>query len=876
MSKNFNYNYYGVETTVWPSNGDNVASMVGRNTWYYYDGGYNPSSANAPNWGKPYDPSVAIWRLEKEASYANKGYVCILPGDNLNVEVKLAETDSTVPLIMQATTGAESTASTGALMDWATGGRIDKRLGYDTSWDNNSLWSRLCYDINPQMFCLFPAIQCYNKTSNGITGCALTAYGNTNRLRTWIDADPDNREVSMIRYDMYFGGNDAVRSTVGQFITQSVDRPTDNQKPCVPLCEPYCDCPLPDYQPIKDAIREVTQQSPEGHPDWEASKIFNPFIMSPRRFWYDSSTYNSYNQFYTIGFNLSINRNDYRNGYQIVRDKDGWPIGNARITAQWIRGNFGRKDFDDVSYHWRWYIWDGVNKLELQNGFNLNNLSTNSNIRVMTELVIDDYKGQTKGEALERAVKHETAYTGFWFAQSPTLSASGTLNETSDGVGIFLPKRVNGIPNGEYYTGEEIADAPEAKEQSTDDWYNDGDINPISGDVGEFRTTTHTGFAPNGGTTYWLCTETMINDIIDYINKYSTSDSRTEIEPPPDDLDYSDPESVQAWRLYMDAKAGQTEIDWQGVDPWQYITSLKWYPFTPPKYPNTTDTVHLGPLDLNVTTDKLLQTTSLQRMASFNLTRSNPKMPYYGNWRDYDCDITLMLPFIGSVELDPALYIGHTVNVDYIFDWRIGTVTAYISRDNFIVDSRSGTCGADIPLSLASAGSYQNAIRQIEAAKTQSSMSTAGSIAGTALAVFGNMALAVATGGASIPAQIAIGATIGGITSGIKVAEYLQTEEQLDYQLGHTPVQMGSVSSADPLANTAVDWRVQLLIAYPTSTADDTIYAKTVGYACCRQGTLDDFSGFVACSTVNLDSLSCTKQEAQLIREQLQAGIINN
>lgn len=854
MAKEINYNYYGIDTTVWPSNGENVAKMVKGNTWNYYYG--EPPET----FGKPFDDSVALWRLMPNASFACPGYIYVRTGNTLQADFKTNQNENSVPLVMQAT-------------DTVSHYTTYPHYRIADNYTNNEklVYSRLCYDINPQKFCLMPQVILWNRTTDPNNASGGVTYKSLGNVASTVNGN-NNYKVVTIRAFMYFGGQEAPRSRDGQYLTTNLLDPNQIQQPCVPMAEPYAYRPLPNDADMIKRMKYMFSQ--EEHTDWTTDKVFNPFNHSGSGTWYSTlSAPTSTDTQYNIGVIRSWTRSQIQQGANSIPDTGG------RISGQWIYCNFERKIFNDVIYHWRSYVWDAEHKVVVNNGLSLSQINSSSYLRLVTELVIDDRKGLSLGEATKRAVAHEVAYIGFYFGDDSSYAANAVLGDQGTGEGIYLPKRVEGIPNGEYYTGEDLVNSDEAKQTNTEGWANEGNINPISGDVGDYSTRLHTGYTPSGGSIYWVLTETAANDLIDYINKFrtrATGELGAEISPPTTPMDYSDQDSLEQWRAYYDAKSKQVEVDWQGVDPWEYIISLKWYPFAPPKYPNSTGNIHLGAWDTLVSTDKLYQRTSMLRMASFDLTNNNSKMPYYGNWRDYDCTITLMLPFIGSMELDPALYIGHTLNVDYCIDWRIGTVTAYISRDDFIVDSQEGTCGADIPLSLASSGTYQNAIHQIEAARTQAELSTAGAISATALTVFGNIALAVATGGASIPAQIAVGAAAGGLSAATNLASLFNTEENLDYQLSHTPVHVGSVSSADPLANTAVDWRVQLLIAYPTSSADDATYAKTVGYACCMQGTLSDFGGYVVCSGINLDSISCTKQEAKAIREQLQAGIINN
>lgn len=857
MAKEFNMNYYGIDTTVWPSNGENVAKMVKGNTWNYYSSGGDPI---AETFGKPFDDSVAIWRLMPNASFACPGYIYVRTGNTLQAEFKVNTNENSIPLVMQATSNSDNYTT-----------YPHYRIADDYTNNEKLVYSRLCYDINPQKFCLNVQGILWDRTADTNNSNGGVLYRSLETLGSSINNN-NNYKVVTIRSFMYFGGQEAPRARDGQYLTTNLLYPGQLQQPCVPMAEPYTYRPLPNDA---DMIKRMKYMfSSTEHPDWTTDKVFNPFSQSGGGAWYSTlGAPTSQDNQYNIGVLRSWTRNQIQQGANSIPDTGG------KISGQWLNCNFERKDFDDVSYHWRSYVWDAEHKVEISNGLPLTQINGASYIRLVTELVIDDRKGRTLGEATANAVKHEVAYIGFYFTGNSTYAANSVLGDQGTGVGIYLPKRVDGIPNGEYYTGDDLVNSDEAKQTNTEGWVNNGNINPVTGDEGDWSTIEHENIGPaGGGTIYWVLTNTDFKNFVNFVNtsvpKLQKPDPDTYPDTPEGRQQYED--DLASYYDDVNAFADEVTISWGGTDPWNYIVCSKWYPMAPYKLTNNNhDTIHISQVDTKIEADYLYTRTKLWDMGEFEISQR------YYNWRDYKCEITLMLPFIGTLQLDPQLYVGHTLSVKYSLDWVTGTCTAYIYRDGTCMDSADGKFGMDIPLNLAASGTYQAQIGEQMLAKAQARRQAGMHLLG-ALEVVGITMLATALG---LPAPVS---SLSGALTNLAISSYnmYQTSENANYKMEHTPLTFGEVNSASPLNSFVQDWRTQLIITYPsidyTNFVSEEYYAHTQGYACCMQlpsllnNNKFECKGFTVVGAIDLSSIGCTRTEAESIRNQLQAGVYIN
>lgn len=73
---------------------------------------------------------------------------------------------------------------------------------------------------------------------------------------------------------------------------------------------------------------------------------------------------------------------------------------------------------------------------------------------------------------------------------------------------------------------------------------------------------------------------------------------------------------------------------------------------------------------------------------------------YYKNFLDYApyTSVSIFLPFVGFINLNPAEITGHTLDVKYSFDIVTGMCKAMLFVDDIYFLSADGVCGVDVPL----------------------------------------------------------------------------------------------------------------------------------------------------------------------------------
>ena len=76
---------------------------------------------------------------------------------------------------------------------------------------------------------------------------------------------------------------------------------------------------------------------------------------------------------------------------------------------------------------------------------------------------------------------------------------------------------------------------------------------------------------------------------------------------------------------------------------------------------------------------------------------------FYGNYLDFNpfCRLTLFLPFVGEVQLDPDEVMGKTVSVDYYVDCMTGAFVAFVTVPDKILAQYQGNCSTQIPTTAA-------------------------------------------------------------------------------------------------------------------------------------------------------------------------------
>lgn len=520
-------------------------------------------------------------------------------------------------------------------------------------------------------------------------------------------------------------------------------------------------------------------------------------------------------------------------------------------------GNYinGSQSFDNVSYSMTpaCGFTSGGTWFEIPKGGELPGTESNSQqIQMVVYYKIKDYEpGASKAAAWAKIIAHEIAFLGLPF-QIKISGDSGTPASTASIADddVFLP--IFDI-NHMVTTGRYTTELAEKQTQSNFTWENifdstipnwDSSYNPPKpsggGDDDDFGDLTNSRPTRYGtsGTKKYVCSASTINSLQSFLNVTYT----------PDNVNFI--------------------ADFKGTNPANYIVSIQRYPFPLPHL-SSTASILIGGVDTALTANPLeSELYQAQRIFDFG---SIAIPEYYGDFRDYESKITLFLPFIGSVELDPRLFIGHLLSIDYLIDYDTGSIAAEIQRDGLTIETKTAHISITIPFFAADMGSYQNALAQTQFAIEQSKIKQISGIASTAISAGGAIAGAEAglsdIGGASVA-----GGLIGGTASMLSGLVQMQS---LEYQLDHTAPSIGTLSVAAPANAFYMDDRARVLIIRPKMlnnySAED--YSHTVGNACAIPGKLGSFTGYTVAAAADLSGIPATAAEKAMIRKQLQAGV---
>lgn len=310
-----------------------------------------------------------------------------------------------------------------------------------------------------------------------------------------------------------------------------------------------------------------------------------------------------------------------------------------------------------------------------------------------------------------------------------------------------------------------------------------------------------------------------------------------------------------------------------GTNPQEYIVSIQMYPFTLPKS-IAKEHIFIGSVDTNVEAYVLAPSGLSQQINGNNdeitYNFGSIDIPKFGDFRDYECSIILQLPFIGSYELDPKIWIGQTINLRYIMDFNTGKVSAVLKRSNLNcnidMECYSGNISVTIPFFASNMGQYQNTLASLEYTIEQSKIKQ----------------ISTAIGGfTSIGSAATSNNPLNGVSNLVNTATSLvsqQAQQQYaQYQLEHTKPHVSSISVASPLNAFYMDDRARVIITKPVFMQgyNAQIYAHTVGHACCYQSKVGDERGLIVASDIRCDGISgATLDEINMIKSAFASGVI--
>lgn len=344
--------------------------------------------------------------------------------------------------------------------------------------------------------------------------------------------------------------------------------------------------------------------------------------------------------------------------------------------------------------------------------------------------------------------------------------------------------------------------------------------------------------------------------------------------------------AVQASSIMNLARALSTAISLRGADvppldysletfltnnPLDCIISLRYYPTTAITS-GTEEPISFGSYT-NASVTGIPFIGSFKKLDfKFSVSARNALYPHFGDFRDYEpyTHAELIVPFCGTVPINPCDFIGHDINVHMIVDYITGSCTAYIAADGLVVTSIAGQIGIDVPLSgiqqATLDGQRVNAVLNRQSAELNATNAAVGGLT-SAIGFAGSLA------SDNIVGAIGSGAGVLGSINRFQQADI--SYQKADYDLKHMQVPFKTVSAGSPVASTVIESCCRLIIYRPV--LDDSynagVYAQTVGFACLMNGTVSQFTGLTV-GNINTDGLNVTESEKQMIQKAFANGVI--
>lgn len=163
---------------------------------------------------------------------------------------------------------------------------------------------------------------------------------------------------------------------------------------------------------------------------------------------------------------------------------------------------------------------------------------------------------------------------------------------------------------------------------------------------------------------------------------------------------------IQNFEYDIDPDTGSVKFS----DVMDFFISFRAYPMP---LGNLTSITNVGTdFYIGSGTQPLSLSTNIHRVDSYleQVDIGSVALPFwFGDYRDYEMEITLYLPYCGTAELNPGDVLGGTLSGTYVVDLVTGSCTAYVMCETwdgrkFPVAILPGQLGVDVPITATNAG----------------------------------------------------------------------------------------------------------------------------------------------------------------------------
>lgn len=534
-------------------------------------------------------------------------------------------------------------------------------------------------------------------------------------------------------------------------------------------------------------------------------------------------------------------------------DSEGARGGNPTLSLGCI-GEYGNNRFNlgylDGDYNWHWYDslaeWANSN---FQEGNAYQKNGTDSVFWVNEPHQLSGYNYLyfrqhlntdilTTKELCREYLITQCAYLGGYFTDNYYVAAGGALNDPDMYLGII---EEDGMTAGRYQRGTGIVD-PEIDDPWSDIGWVPPPPDPDPNEYDDNTTVLNSlRLNPEFSTRYAL-TRTQLA----HAHNFLMSEISTNVD--------SDFWSQQM--LYTN-------------DPMDVVQSVMLFPFDISNYqteePSYRDLAFGQLIDTGYQVQLNRESFCIIDMGSCTYyPKMGGSVTDFRNYPPYSSAL-LYIPYCGSVEIDPNLYMGQQLSVKMIVDMGTGACLALVYRNNMVVDSISGTIGVTIPLTGIQTQTLAAAQRQAETQLKTARMSSISQLATGAASIAGGAAAGGLLGAAAAAAYQ--------LTNG-SIAKSVLSIRNAQYNLEHINVPYKTIGTATSTTSWANERKCRLVIRRPMMLTEDlSEYAHTVGFACLTPGVVSDFSGYTEFEAVDLSGVEATAAEKDMLHKLLQAGV---
>ena len=248
----------------------------------------------------------------------------------------------------------------------------------------------------------------------------------------------------------------------------------------------------------------------------------------------------------------------------------------------------------------------------------------------------------------------------------------------------------------------------------------------------------------------------------------------------------------------------------------------------------------------------------------FSRSNNNTLYPIYDDFRDYEpytkCSISI--PFCGNVEIPCAYAYRYDIKISLLVDLITGACTAFVICNDDVIETTSGNCAIDLPLSGLQSATLDSQMQSASLAKDKNKSALGLGIVGGAIAI----GVGIATGG--------VAAALGGAAAIIgSFVNASNGGKAINYEMSHMQAPFKTISTASGNIAQAYDMRCKMLIKRPVIGAyDNEVYANTIGHACLINTTVGEISGFTV-GDIDLDNIDRTAEEKALIKNAFATGV---